>query len=151
LKRIIWTLDASNNLALIYQNLGRLSEAEALMTDVLKQTKNLPGEGHLDTIRASGNLANIYSALGKHVEAKALRVEVLNLRKEILGDRHIDTVLAKNNLGLSLCDLGRFAEAESLQEVVIRETKGAARRTSSKYHHGQNQYGKNILQFGKGG
>jgi hypothetical protein len=51
------TLDAMNNLALIYTDLGRLKEAEDYQLLILEKRNNLLGEKHPHTLDAINNLA----------------------------------------------------------------------------------------------
>ncbi|KIM23914.1 hypothetical protein M408DRAFT_248887, partial [Serendipita vermifera MAFF 305830] len=89
------------NLAITYHDLGKLKEAETLKLEVLRLSREILGDKHLNTISASASLAVTYSYLWRLKESEALEVEVLRLREEILGAKHPDTIRASENLAIT--------------------------------------------------
>ncbi|PZO42865.1 MAG: hypothetical protein DCF21_03840 [Leptolyngbya sp.] len=112
-----------NNLAGLYQNLGRYKEAEPLLLRVLEINEVQLGENHLETAYNLNNLASLYRILGRYKEAEPLYLRALKIREEQLGENHPDTANSLNNLA-SLCQIsGRYKEAEPLylRALKIRE------------------------------
>jgi hypothetical protein len=69
------------NLASIYQNQGRLAEAEELEVKVMDRMITKLGEDHPDTLTSMGNLAFTYRSQGRLTEAEALEIRVKAKRR----------------------------------------------------------------------
>jgi len=117
------TLTVINNLAGIYQNLGRLSEALPLYEKNYRLSKEVLGEKHLDTLLRINNLASIYLELGRLSEALPLHEKGYRLSKEVLGEKHPNTLKSMNNLAMIYQDLGRLSESLPLYEKGYRLRK----------------------------
>ena len=113
------TINAINDLACTYWNLGKYADAEKLQIKVLDLRNRYLGDEDLDTIWAVGNLAVTYQSLGKYVEAEKLSIDVSNRRDKLLGEEHPDTITAMNSLASAHEDLGKYAVAEKLQTKVL--------------------------------
>ncbi|WP_414590241.1 tetratricopeptide repeat protein, partial [Scytonema sp. PCC 10023] len=61
-----------NNLAGLYHNQGRYSEAEALYRQALEMRKRLVGEQHPSVVSSLNNLALLYQNQGRYSEAEPL-------------------------------------------------------------------------------
>jgi tetratricopeptide (TPR) repeat protein len=114
------TLTSLNNLAIIYQYLGRLSEALPLFEKCYRLRKEVLGEKHLLTLTSMNNLAVIYQYLGRIEEALPLLEKVYRLKKEVLGEKHSSTLTSMNNLAFVYNNLGRIKEALPLLETGYR-------------------------------
>ena len=68
------TLLSMGNLARIYSDQGRWSEAEQLEVQVMEMRKKLLGTEHPSTLISMGNLAITYSNQGRWIEAEHLEV-----------------------------------------------------------------------------
>jgi tetratricopeptide (TPR) repeat protein len=112
-----------NNLAGLYQNLGRYKEAEPLLLRALEINEVQLGENHLETAYNLNNLASLYRILGRYKEAEPLYLRALKIREEQLGENHPDTANGLNNLAGLYQNLGRYKEAEPLhlRALKIRE------------------------------
>jgi hypothetical protein len=67
------TLATANNLAKVYTDQGRLSEAEALFRRVLEAEKRVLGVRHPLTRTTAESLAALYEDQGRHADATAVR------------------------------------------------------------------------------
>nr|WP_322680997.1 tetratricopeptide repeat protein [Nostoc sp. DedQUE03]MDZ7976446.1 tetratricopeptide repeat protein [Nostoc sp. DedQUE03] len=61
-----------NNLAVLYESLGRYTEAEPLYVKALQLRQRLLGEKHPDVAQSCNNLAGFYKSLGRYAEAESL-------------------------------------------------------------------------------
>ncbi|CAG8574358.1 3334_t:CDS:1, partial [Acaulospora colombiana] len=116
-------LDAMEILARSYSTAGKEEEALGLRENVMKKTREILGDDHLNTILAIGNLASSYWSLGRSMEAVPLEEEVLEKCRKLLGDDHLDTISAIANLASSYSSLGRSMEAVPLREEVLEKRR----------------------------
>ncbi|NEO97585.1 MAG: tetratricopeptide repeat protein [Symploca sp. SIO2E9] len=103
-----------NNLANLYQSLGRYEQAEPLYLQALDLRKRLLGEQHPDVASSLNNLAALYQFLGRYEQAEALYLQALDLSKRLLGEQHPDVATSLNNLANLYKSLGRYEQAEPL-------------------------------------
>ncbi|MFD9460344.1 tetratricopeptide repeat protein [Streptomyces sp. NPDC060027] len=88
----------------VYQASSSLTDAalyqEAIEYDqrTLRQSNDILGTDHPDTLDARSNLANSYSDAGRVEDALDLRERVLAERERILGTDHADALTARHNL-----------------------------------------------------
>jgi tetratricopeptide (TPR) repeat protein len=66
-----------NNLAFLYQSLGRYSEAEPLYKDAIEVSQRVLGKEHPQTLGSVTNLALLYQAQGRYGEADLLSKHAL--------------------------------------------------------------------------
>ena len=111
------TLASRNNLAVAYQDAGRLDEAITLNQQNLKDCTRILGPHHPDTLASRNNLAYAYQAAGRLDEAIALYEQTLEDRTRILGPDHPDTLISRYNLTSAYRAAGRAEEAEKLFET----------------------------------
>ncbi|KAJ7101066.1 P-loop containing nucleoside triphosphate hydrolase protein, partial [Mycena epipterygia] len=117
------TLDVMANLALTYERLGKLKEAEELGVRLLHKQQHILGDHHSDTLLIMGNLALTYESLGKLKEAEELGVVVLERQRKLLGDNHPYTLRAMANLAFTYRALHKLQEAEELEVVVLEKRR----------------------------
>ncbi len=117
--------EAINDLALLYYNQAKYSEAEPLFLRSLDIAVQGVGPEHSRVAETLCNLALLYRERGKYSEAESLFLRALAIRERILGSEHPQTALSLSNLALLYLDQGRFTEAEPLFEraLAIREQK----------------------------
>ncbi len=118
-----YTLASLNNLAAIYQKLGRFEKALPLLETGYAVMKELAGEKHDKTLMVLGNLAVIYRELGRLDEALPLFETSYRLTKEVLGQKHPETLKSMNNLGTVYMALDRLSDALPLLEKAYRLTR----------------------------
>ena len=74
-----------NNLADLYQAMGRYAEAEPLYRRSLEIREKQLGRDHPDVATSLNNLANLYRAMGRYAEAEPLYRRSLAIREKQLG------------------------------------------------------------------
>lgn len=107
------------NLSLVYVNLGRNHEAEAMLQQVVAAEKTQFGTGHPQTWPALSALASVEAKLRKLDSATKIRRQLLNEQQHILGDDHITTLGTRVNLAMILEDQRLFSEAETLLASAV--------------------------------
>ncbi len=106
------TLTSIDNMGVVLQAQGRLSEAERYYGEALDGRRRVLGDDHPHTLDSINNMGSLLERQGKLAEAEPYYREALDGSRRVLGDDHPDTLTSINNLGLWLQNQGRFAEAE---------------------------------------
>ena len=114
------TLLAANNLAVLYQQQARYSEAEPLYLEALQGKSEVFGPRHEETLTTLNNLASLYTYQSRYDEAEPLVEKVLKARREVLGPLHPDTLISLNTLGSLYSSQGRYGEAEPIYKETLR-------------------------------
>jgi len=118
------TLASRNNLAIAYQDAGKLEEAITLYEQNLKDFEDLLGPDHPETLTSRNNLANAYQDAGRLNEAIVLYEQALTDSTHILGPNHLYTLAAQSNLANAYRDSGRLDKAiELLQQSLTDRTR----------------------------
>ncbi|KAJ6483196.1 P-loop containing nucleoside triphosphate hydrolase protein [Mycena sanguinolenta] len=117
------TLQAMQNVAVIYKDLGQYDKAEQLEVEVLENRRKLLGDDHWKALNAMHNLAVTYANLGKYDKAERLEVVVLEKRKRLLGNDHLETLDAMQNLAVTYKSVCQYDKAEQLEVVVLEKRK----------------------------
>jgi serine/threonine protein kinase/tetratricopeptide (TPR) repeat protein len=117
------TLDAMNNLAVLYDDQARYEDAETLYLETLETRTRVLGEDHLDTMTSVNNLASLYRVQARYDQAEPLYLKSLVIRKRILGEEHRDTLRTMNGLAMVYEDLERYEEAEELYVQTLEVRK----------------------------
>ena len=92
------TASSLSNLAVLYYEQGKYTEAEPLCKRALAMREKALGPDHPDTATSLSNLGLIYRAQGKYVEAEPLYKRALSIREKALGPDHPDTAFSLNDL-----------------------------------------------------
>ena len=106
-------------IASAYVSTGRLSEAIALLEQLLTDCVRVLGEDHPDTLTSRNNLAGAYELVGRLTEAITLYEQVLPDCVRVLGEDHPNTLTSRNNLAGAYESAGRLTEAITLYEQVL--------------------------------
>ncbi len=109
-----YTASSLNNLAGLYNLMGRYSEAEPLNARALSIYENQLCEDHPMIALGLNNLAALYTSMGQFNEAEPLYVRSLSIREQHLGADHPDTAESLNNLAELYRITGRYSDAEPL-------------------------------------
>ena len=115
------TLASRNNLAIAYQDAGKLEEAITLYEQNLKDFEDLLGPDHPETLTSRNNLANAYQDAGRLNEAIVLYEQALTDSTHILGPNHLYTLAAQSNLASAYRDSGRLDKAIALYEQALTD------------------------------
>ena len=108
-----------NNLAEVYHDQGRYSEAESLYTEALEIRKRLFGNEHLAVAVSLNNLALLYQYQGRYSEAEPLYEEALTIQSKLIGYDHPNMAALYNNLALLYQYQGKYSEAETYYNYAI--------------------------------
>lgn len=117
------TLTSVDNLALLYQSMGRYADSERLHRRALDARERVLGPEHPDTLTSIDNLGLLYASIGRYSEAEAFHRSALEARKRVLGTEASDTVDSVNNLAVLYDSMGRFAEAEPLYRQALETSE----------------------------
>lgn len=109
-----------HQIAVVLQNQGHYSEAEAILRDVIMIREQGLGPEHPDTLNSRNGLANAFYHQGKYTDAEAEHRMVLKLREKALGPEHPDTLNSRNNLAVALRSEGKYADAEAELKAVLQ-------------------------------
>jgi tetratricopeptide (TPR) repeat protein len=109
-------LTSLNNLAVLYQELSRYADAEALYKRTL--ALNAPRPDHV----AGGlnNLAELYRLQGRYAEAEPLYKRSLAIMEKTFGPDHPSVATTLNNIALLYDDQGRYTDAERLYKRSLQ-------------------------------
>ena len=113
-----WALHQLGNL---YQNQGKLDEAEKMYIRALEGKEKALGVDHASTLDTVNNLGSLYKNQGKLDEAEKMYIRALEGYEKALGVDHTSTLMTIGNLGLHCRDQGNLAEA---QKMLIRVLQG---------------------------
>eukprot|EP00967_Tisochrysis_lutea_P103235 scaffold155753_cov37-Tisochrysis_lutea.AAC.2 len=72
---------AMNNVATLYQALGRFGEAEPLLEQASKIQQRTLGHDHPHTVASLSNLATVYEAMGQTERARAMQSLVAQMKR----------------------------------------------------------------------
>ena len=128
-------LSVQNNLAGIYQMVGRLEDALRLYRDVYSGQVKLKGEEHGDTLLAAKNYAGSLIGLERFEETKALMLRTIPVARRTLGESNILT-LSMRSIHASTLYEDRGATLDDVREAVetLEETERIARRVLGGEH-----------------
>ena len=129
-------LVVQTNLAITYEELGRLEEALLLMRDVYSGRLRLNGEESFTTLKAANNYASSLVNLKHFEEAKSLMRKTIPLARRVLGENHDSTLRMRWTYGRALYFAREDATLEDLREAVttLEDTVRIARRVLGGAH-----------------
>ena len=113
------TLNALNNLAVLYAVEGKYSEAAPIYENVLEQWRKQLGPEHPLTLAVMSNLARLKHGQRDLAGAETLGRLVLEIRTRVLGAEHSDTLQSQIILASIFEEEGKYAEADPLFTRVI--------------------------------
>jgi tetratricopeptide (TPR) repeat protein len=116
-------LSALSDLAVLYQDQNKFSEAEELYTRALRGMENTIGPSNESALRLIGNMGTLYYKQGKLLEAEKMYERALRGTEEVLGPDHLSTLNTVHNHGLLYSTQGKLAEAEKMYERALRGTE----------------------------
>ena len=115
------TLASRNNLAVAYQESGRLNEAITLHRQTLQDSTRTLGPDHPHTLTSRNNLAHAYQESGRLNEAITLHRQTLQDSTRTLGPDHPHTLTSRNNLAHAYQESGRLNEAITLHRQTLQD------------------------------
>ena len=88
---------ALKNLGMIYDNIGRYSDAEPLYDQALSICRRVLRADHPNTAGSLNNLAGLYRAQGRYAEAAPMLKEAVEIMDRVLGAEHPNTKIMREN------------------------------------------------------
>jgi len=121
-------LAVQGNLAITYQDMGRLEQALSMRRDVYSGYLRLHGEEDRDTLIAAGNYAASLVDLERHGEGKALLRRTIPMAQRVLGKHDDFPLIMRSNYAEALykdpaATLNDLREAETTLEDTERATR----------------------------
>jgi tetratricopeptide (TPR) repeat protein len=114
-----------NNLAVTYEDRGKIKEALALHQQALAIRRNTLGENHLEIVNSLHNLASLYYEQSNDEQALPLLHEALTIQRQLLGSEHPDIAVTLIPLA-SLCHRQEnYEEALALYQQALAIRKKA--------------------------
>ena len=103
-----------SNLGMLYQEMGRLNEAEKYMLTALARRESSLGTDHPDTLTSINNLAILFCSQGKVAKADEYFRKALAALEKVRGPNHPQTIQTVINVGSLAREQGKFVEAKAL-------------------------------------
>ena len=132
-----------NNLAGLYCDQGRSSDAEPLYRRALTICEKVLGSEHPATFRSRIGLAGVLSQEGKYAEADAQCRDVIALQEKLLGSEHPSTAYSCYKFAYQLARQGKTKEAA---EFALRAAT-AARNVLGEDHPDTRKYAQLVQQL----
>ncbi len=112
-----------HNLALLYRQQGRYSQAQDRLMQALSLRERILGPNHPDIAASLNELGSIYRAQGRYIEAEEPLKQALTMRERTLPSGHHDLATSLNELGWLYRYLGKYdlAEVYLHAALAIRE------------------------------
>jgi tetratricopeptide (TPR) repeat protein len=107
----------------LFQNQGRLAEAEPYGREALELRRRVLGEEHLLTLLSISNMCTLLMYQERLNEAEPYCYEALEKRRRVLGEENADTVVSINILAYLLTEQGRLDEAMPLRLEALEKTR----------------------------
>ncbi|MEL7160347.1 MAG: tetratricopeptide repeat protein, partial [Bacteroidota bacterium] len=108
-----------NNLAIVYDVLGRYETAEPLYKAALDIREKTAGRESATFANALANLGSLYQQMGKYEAAEALSLEAKDIRGRLLGRDDPAYSASLNNLGNLYLDLRNSERALTYYEEAV--------------------------------
>jgi serine/threonine protein kinase len=113
------TLESCQNLAMAYQDAGRLDQAIPILHATLERRRATLGYDHVDTIESMNDLAVAYWQAGLPEEAIPLYEAALPRVRARLGADHLDTLTIMDNLAVAYTAADHPDRAIPLHESAL--------------------------------
>jgi CHAT domain-containing protein/Tfp pilus assembly protein PilF len=111
--------DAICELAVSYQKVNRLAEAETLFRQALAMMERTIGPNDPRTGAVANNLGTLLLARGRHAEAEAIFMRVLATDEAVLEAGDTSLAIDLNNLARAKMEQGHYLEAKPLLERAL--------------------------------
>ncbi|MBL8566378.1 MAG: CHAT domain-containing protein [Hyphomicrobiaceae bacterium] len=139
----------TDNLAMLYMTLGRLTEAERFNKRALSLLEEALGRDHMSVGRAAGNLGVLLNEAGRRSEAepmlrRALAISDMQPRKDA-----VQIGIIEDNLAGLLRESGRGAEAKVHYDRALQMFESALPARHPRIATQRNNMGRYFLDMGK--
>jgi tetratricopeptide (TPR) repeat protein len=124
------TLTSMDNLANIYEDEGKYTQAETLHSQTLEIKRRVLGPEHPSTLESMMNLALTYQDEGRYAQAEALDSQTLQIKRRVLGPEHPDTLETLSALAAMYQRQGKY----TLAETYVAQTLAGRRHALGSEH-----------------
>jgi CHAT domain-containing protein len=107
------------NLATVYKNTGRWTEAETLLTETREALRQTQGVGSADYIHVLNNLAELYIHQERYPEGERNLLEALRWQKQNFGVEHPMHQTLVHNLAETYQWMNRYTESDKLYKTAV--------------------------------
>ncbi|MCO6495428.1 MAG: tetratricopeptide repeat protein [Bacteroidetes bacterium] len=137
-----------NNIAGIYEQLGKYEKALPLYIEALDITSKTAGKEHPDYGTRLNNLANLYESMGQYDKALPLFLEALEHAKKYLDKNDPSYGIRLSNLAVLYNKMGLYDKALPLYQEALESTKSALGKDHPSYGIRLNNLGTFYLDIG---
>jgi tetratricopeptide (TPR) repeat protein len=113
------TLTVINNQAVLYRQLDRHAEAEALLVVVVDAQRRVLGDDHPNQLATLSTLGQVYHHQGELEQAEALYVKALDGQRRVNSPAHLATLSTMRVLGALRRQQGDYRQAEALLREAL--------------------------------
>ena len=107
------------NLSQVYKKLNKSTEAEILLTRVLKSSELTKGMENMETIRIVSSIAILLKKQGKLNESEIMYKRALEGYEDSMGINSKDTLSTYNNLGILYKAKNEFELAKDMYDKAL--------------------------------
>ncbi len=101
---------------------GAFDEAERILIDAVRESRELLGPRHRMTLSNEEKLGLALTRVGRYQDAIDRLQPVLQAQREVLGDDHPDSLATLTVLASAKDSLGRFEEAEGDYQTLLAQS-----------------------------
>ncbi len=122
-----------NNLAYVYDEMGRYEKALPLYQQALQIRKEVFGERHQNYAASLNNLAYVYDMIGSYKKALPLFQQALQIRKDVFGEKNLAYAGSLNNLAALYDEMGNYEKALPLYQQALQIYKEVLGEINASY------------------
>jgi CHAT domain-containing protein/tetratricopeptide (TPR) repeat protein len=122
----LFTVQSSVTIGVSLRRAGRLEEAQNVLAEVVRQTREQPGENTFEHARALHDLSDILMARGRYAEAEAMAREAYGIVRRLYPDDHRLVIALDRNLADACLHAGKKDEG-------IRRLDGCMKRSWDRF------------------
>ena len=119
------TLSSINNMGVLLQWWGKLSEAEPYLRECLERKRRVLGDDHRETIAAIANMGSQMIYLGKPMEAEPYYKEALERSRRLQDEPNDPMINMLGSMATLLNEQGKYVEAEKLNREALELNRRA--------------------------
>lgn len=119
------TLTSINNMGVLLQWWGKLSEAEPYLRECLERKRRVLGDDHRETIAAIANMGSQMIYLGKPMEAEPYYKEALERSRRLKDEPNDPMINMLGSMATLLNEQGKYEEAERLNREALELNRRA--------------------------
>jgi tetratricopeptide (TPR) repeat protein len=138
------------NLANVYNDEGRLSEAERLFVRALKIREKALGPGHPDVAHSLARLASLRRKQAKDEEAVRLLNRAQAIYDKAVGPNSMEASVTRRNLADLYRDRGQFDLAEPLYQRSLAGLRSSSGSNNEHIANVLEGYAKMLTRAGRG-